>query len=51
MLGGKIMQISLYRQNNSKYWWMRYTDNGKLVRKSTKCTKKKNADILRLSSE
>ena len=46
------MQISLYRQKNSRYWWMRYTDNGNLVRKSTRCAKKNDTeDIADLEKE
>jgi len=37
------MDIHLYKQKNSKFWWMRYTENGKLIRKSTKCVKKSEA--------
>jgi hypothetical protein len=37
------MEIHLYRQKNAKFWWMRYTENGQPVRKSTKCAKKKEA--------
>ena len=37
------MDVHLYKQKNSKYWWMRYTENGNLVRKSTKCAKKSEA--------
>lgn len=37
------MDIHLYKQANSKFWWMRYTENGKLIRKSTKCAKKPDA--------
>ena len=37
------MDIHLYKQKNSKFWWLRYTENGKLVRKSTKCVKKQDA--------
>ena len=37
------MDIHLYRQKNSKFWWMQYTENGKVIRKSTKCAKKPDA--------
>ena len=37
------MDIHLYRQKNSKFWWMQYTENGKVIRKSTKCPKKSEA--------
>jgi hypothetical protein len=37
------MEIDLYEQKNSKFWWMRYTENGQLVRKSAKCVKKSEA--------
>jgi len=46
------MDIHLYRQKNSKFWWMRYTENGLLVRKSTKCAKKPEAkDVADLERE
>jgi len=46
------MEIHLYRQKNSKFWWMRYTENGQLVRKSTKCAKKPEAkDVADLERE
>jgi integrase len=37
------MDIHLYKQKNSKFWWMQYTENGKVTRKSTKCAKKSEA--------
>ena len=37
------MDIHLYKQKNSKFWWMQYTENGKVIRKSTKCAKKSEA--------
>ena len=37
------MDVHLYKQKNSKFWWMQYTENGKTVRKSTKCVKKSEA--------
>ena len=37
------MDIHLYRQKNSKFYWMQYTENGKVTRKSTKCAKKPDA--------
>lgn len=37
------MDIHLYKQANSKFWWMQYTENGKVIRKSTKCAKKPDA--------
>jgi len=40
------MEVHLYKQRNSKYWWVRYTDNGQLVRKSTKCTRKAEAKLV-----
>ena len=46
------MDVHLYKQKNSKYWWVRYTDNGKLVRKSTKCVKKSEAkDVANLERQ
>ena len=46
------MEIHLYKQKNSKFWWMRYTENGQLVRKSTKCAKKSEAkDVADLERE
>jgi len=43
MQKAKKMEIHLYRQKNSKFWWMQYTENGKVIRKSTKCAKKPDA--------
>ncbi len=37
------MEIYLYKPKNSKFWRMRYTENGQLVRKSTKCVRKSGA--------
>lgn len=37
------MDIHLYKQKNSKFWWIQYTENGKVIRKSTKCAKKSEA--------
>jgi hypothetical protein len=46
------MEIHLYKQKNSKFYWMRYTENGRLVRKSTKCVKKQDAkDVVDLEIE
>jgi integrase len=46
------MDIHLYKQENSKFWWMRYTENGRLIRKSTKCVKKSDAkDVVKLEIE
>lgn len=46
------MEIHLYKQKNSKFYWMRYTENGQLVRKSTKCVKKQDAkDVVDLEIE
>jgi hypothetical protein len=46
------MEIYLYKQKNSKFWWMRYTENGQLVRKSTKCVKKDEAkDVVKLERD
>jgi integrase len=52
MQKGEKMEIHLYKQKNSKFWWMRYTENGQLVRKSTKCAKKSEAkDVADLERE
>ena len=40
------MEVHLYKQRNSRYWWVRYTDNGQLIRKSTKCTRKAEAKLV-----
>ena len=46
------MEIHIYKQKNSKFWWMRYTENGLLIRKSTKCAKKSEAkDVADLERE
>ena len=46
------MEIYLYKQKNSKFYWMRYTENGRLVRKSTKCVKKDEAkDVVKLERD
>jgi len=46
------MEIYLYKQKNSKFYWMRYTENGRLVRKSTKCVKMDEAkDVVKLERD
>jgi len=40
------VEVHLYKQRNSRYWWVRYTDNGQLIRKSTKCTRKAEAKLV-----
>ncbi len=35
--------MSLYRRENSKYWWMKFTFDGRLIQQSTKVTNKRDA--------
>jgi hypothetical protein len=36
--------MAVYRQPKSKYWWYKFTWNGKLIRESTKQTNKRVAE-------
>lgn len=36
--------MSIYKRDDSKFWWMSFTVNGKEVRRSTKATNKKTAE-------
>jgi integrase len=46
------MDIHLYKQKNSKFWWMQYTENKKVIRKSTKRAKKNEArDVVKLERD
>jgi integrase len=35
--------MALYKRENSKYWWMKFTFDGQLVQQSTRCSNKRNA--------
>jgi len=37
------MEVNLYKRTDSKFYWVSWTENGKLKRKSTKCKLKKDA--------
>src|SRR5499427_6358883 len=36
--------MAVYKQKKSKYWWYKFTWNGKLIRRSTKQTNKRVAE-------
>ncbi|HEY8559483.1 MAG TPA: tyrosine-type recombinase/integrase [Pyrinomonadaceae bacterium] len=37
--------MALYKRSNSKYWWTKFSFNGELLQRSTKCTNKADARI------
>src|ERR1035438_5148521 len=41
--------MAVYRQQDSKFWWYKFTWNGQSIRRSTKQTNKRVADLIRIS--